>query len=492
MGAKGCWTCRERKVRCDSRWPTCGNCTKARRVCQGYGIQLSWPRDGDRKRAITLHDTHRAMKLPRSKARRFLNAYSWDMALSAELENGTTPAVARYHRSMQLPHPIYLPPAVTSKEESHLIGFFHESTSLMLGPTDAEALTQFILRIALSDSSDTTNPVLQGVLALASLQLHGSSKSFRYKRLAVSSIVKESTDWLDEKSLLQNLVATMLLYHYELSLESSSKGTWVVFFCAVKRIINTSPAMNKLVRQEYSVFLDWIYYHEVLSEFTIRHWKVPYDGCGFAPTARSPRMDGTGSMAEESIGCPKNVLELIVHTCRRTIVASSPEMQYTNAELERAKVLEQKISTAVGEFGPIRAPCAIAMDRSAMVSDLHRVACLIYANRAAHCVSGTDFRHRRLVREGMLLLGELETCQNAWPLFIIACEAVDDGQRLAILDVCERTRQDRRQRSSHIHSIQNMIKAVWNQHDLDADDRIDYLAILDAVISGLPFMPLFA
>ena len=84
----------------------------------------------------------------------------------------------------------------------------------MLGPTDDEALTQFILRIAFSYPSDATNPVLQGVLALASLQLHGSSKSFPYKHLAMSAF-KDPTDWLDENTLLQNLIAMMLLYHHE-------------------------------------------------------------------------------------------------------------------------------------------------------------------------------------------------------------------------------------------------------------------------------------
>lgn len=90
----------------------------------------------------------------------------------------------------------------------------NESRSLILGPTDEEVLAQFILTIAFSNPSDTTNTVLQGVFALASLQLHGNLKSFHYKHI-VMSLVKESTNWLDEKTLLQNLMATMLLYHYE-------------------------------------------------------------------------------------------------------------------------------------------------------------------------------------------------------------------------------------------------------------------------------------
>jgi hypothetical protein len=167
-------------------------------------------------------------------------------------------------------------------------------------------------------------------------------------------------------------------------------------------------------------------------------------------------------------------------------------MNYANAGIERTKVLEENISRVVGDYGPIHVQSATPIDRNTMVSDLHRLACMIYVNRAVHCVSGTEFRHRRLVREGILLLTKMITCQHAWPLFIIACEAVDDDQRLAILDVFEQSRQDRRRRSSHIHFIQHLVEAVWNQHDLNAENQVDYLTILDAVVGGVSFMPPFA
>ncbi len=85
---------------------------------------------------------------------------------------------------------------------------------MILGPTDEEVLARFILRIALSDPSDKTNPVLQGVFALASLQLQGSLRSFRY-RYSVVSAANEPIDWVDEKTLLRNLMAGMFMYHYE-------------------------------------------------------------------------------------------------------------------------------------------------------------------------------------------------------------------------------------------------------------------------------------
>lgn len=88
-----CWifnelTSLERKVRCDSRRPTCGNCTKARRICQGYGIQLSWPREGDEKRAIVLQYPHRTAHDLSLHSKMFLNTSSWDTSLSQELANG--------------------------------------------------------------------------------------------------------------------------------------------------------------------------------------------------------------------------------------------------------------------------------------------------------------------------------------------------------------------------------------------------------------------
>ncbi|KIW40054.1 hypothetical protein, variant [Exophiala oligosperma] len=393
---------------------------------------------------------------------------------------------------MRVPHPRYLSPITLDQEEFYLLGFFNESRSLILGPTDQEALAKFILRVAFSDPSDTTNPVLQGVLALASLQIHGSFKSFRYKHQVMSS-VKESLNWSDERTLLRNLMATMLLYHYELSLESNSKGSWVNYLCTVKKIINTSPAVHKLVRQEYSIFLDWIYYHEVLAEFTVRHWKVPYEGCGWAPTARSLSVTERSVLeAENNIGCPINVLQLVVRACRQAIVTKPFETEPTNDHTEDTNTLEHSISQAVGNYGPIHVESTTSTDQNTVISDLHRIACLIYVNRAVHCVSGTEFRHKRLVREGILLLTKMQTCQYAWPLFIIACEAIGDDQRLAVMDVFEQSQKDRRRRSSHIHFIQHTVEAMWNQQDLNTENQVDYLTIFNAVVGGVPFIPPFA
>lgn len=183
------------------------------------------------------------------------------------------------------------------------------------------------------------------------------------------------------------------------------------------------------------------------------------------------------------------MLELVAVVCRQAIIVEPTRTNYATAGMDDTGMLERKISRVVGDYGPVHAQ---STDRNTMVSNIHRLACLIYVNRTVHGVSGIEFHHKRLVREGILLLTEMGTCQNAWPLFIIACEAIDDYQRLAILDVFEQSRRDRRRRSNHIHFIQHTVEAVWNQQDLNVEKRVDYLTILNAVIGGIPFIPPFA
>lgn len=43
----------ERKIGCDKTQPACHNCVRTHRICRGYSLQLSWPGDGDRRRART-------------------------------------------------------------------------------------------------------------------------------------------------------------------------------------------------------------------------------------------------------------------------------------------------------------------------------------------------------------------------------------------------------------------------------------------------------
>ncbi|CAI7646085.1 unnamed protein product [Penicillium bialowiezense] len=44
----GCWTCRDRRVKCDDEHPHCRRCRRSGRVCKGYGLRLGWDQSAGR------------------------------------------------------------------------------------------------------------------------------------------------------------------------------------------------------------------------------------------------------------------------------------------------------------------------------------------------------------------------------------------------------------------------------------------------------------
>lgn len=158
--------------------------------------------------------------------------------------------------------------------------------------------------------------------------------------------------------------------------------------------------------------------------------------------------------------------------------------------MARVETFVSNVYNTIGQDGPAYDSSGV-VDRRELIVLLHQIASLIYYNRSVANAAET-FQHRRLVREGLSLLKTLEFCESALPLFLLACEASDDDQRLGILDVFDRTESDNKQRSNHIASVRKMTTAVWNQKDLNVDNKVSHGEILDAVISTSGFLPLIA
>lgn len=84
------------------------------------------------------------------------------------------------------------------------------------------------------------------------------------------------------------------------------------------------------------------------------------------------------------------------------------------------------------------------------------------------------------------------SCEHFFPLLILACEAHKDEQRVAIINLIERTQRDARIRS--IQGVKDTIQSIWVQQDLHKDDDVvvDYLDIMSAVISSCGSVPSLA
>ncbi|PTB34996.1 uncharacterized protein TrAFT101_008116 [Trichoderma asperellum] len=496
MGIKGCWTCRERKVRCDLRKPTCGNCAKMFQSCKGYGMQLSWPQEGNKRRAIVLDcDSNTPAKIPRRNRGRgvaFLNVSFADVALSDALEDKLN--LAGYLHDFPLPRLPNLSPFLRSGNDAHLLEYFKETRTRILAPIMDESLANFVLKMAMVKPNSSFNLVLEGIFALSSILLLGPSESQYHKARLITMLQKNITR-VDRESVIRNLIATMLLFQCEICNTASPGGLWRFYLCGAKKIISAVSASVTLYRHDCMPLMDWIYYHEVMSEFSLRHWAEAdaIDKFCKGPLAIRPsKIFFSGSMASDGVTCPIDVLDLVRHICKRPSPNGDSHIPYDNTDMMRIQHLRQNLYGTVGEYGTFHGDFESSLSRQDMINALYRYAALIYLNRTVSFVSTSSFSHRRLVREGILLLQNLGFCEGTWPLFVIACEANEDEQRLQILNILHNTSRELRQRSDHVILIQHMVEAVWNQNDLTIDSDVNYGRILNAIISKAPALPLFA
>ncbi|KAL7805013.1 fungal-specific transcription factor domain-containing protein [Trichoderma aethiopicum] len=495
MGIKGCWTCRERKIRCDLRKPTCVNCSKSLHACKGYGMQLSWPREGDKRRAIVNDSTATVTKLPKQYRRRgttFLNASSWDVALSEALQDNRN--LGQRLSPLSVSHLPFLPSSPSLGDNAILLDYFNATKTQILSPIIDEALAHYVMRTAMVTSGPTVNLVMQGIFTLSALLLLGPSKCQEHKSRLIS-MLQTNLAKSDRDSVLQNLIATMLLYQCEVCDTASNGVLWRLYLCGAKKIISAASHSRILYRHDCAILMDWIYYHEVMSEFSLRHWaerSTINSFCKGPQAIRPSNITIDDSLASNGITCPMDALDLVRNVCKRPSPDRNDDMPYNNAEMEQIQQLRQSIYEVIGEYGTFHDNCGSLLNRQDMMTALYRYAALVYLNRSVANVSTSSFSHRRLVREGILLLQNLGFCESAWPLFIIACEANEDEQRLQILTTLADTRRELGKRSSQMPLIQQMIEAVWHQNDLNVESDVSYCRIVDAVISTAPSLPLFA
>ncbi|ETS04882.1 hypothetical protein M419DRAFT_33640 [Trichoderma reesei RUT C-30] len=334
---------------------------------------------------------------------------------------------------------------------------------------------------------------MQGIFALSSLLLLGHSRSQGHKSRLIS-MLQANLVKSDRESVMQNLIATMLLYQCEVCDTASPGELWRLYLCGAKKIIYAASQSRTLYRHDSGILMDWIYYHEVMSEFSLRHWaERSINSFCKGPLAMRPNNITADELpASDRITCPTDVLDLVRNVCKRPSSDPGDHSPYNNTDMGQIHQLRQRIYGIIGEYGTFHDNCESSLTRQDMMTSLYRYAALIYLNRSVANISISSFSHRRLVREGILLLQNLGFCESAWPLFVIACEAKEDEQRLQILATLADTRRELGQRSSHIPLIQHMIEAVWNQNDLNIESDVSYCRTINAVVSTAPSLPLFA
>ncbi|RSM08203.1 hypothetical protein CDV31_008211 [Fusarium ambrosium] len=473
--AAGCWTCKDRKVRCDLRQPSCANCARSKRKCAGYGMRLSWPRPNDRRRSMVHEPAQSPRTNPESeKALHFINTYTWHVAMYGPSSDGS---YSNMQTDTQIP-----------------------------GADPPRPLMQMILQMALADSTPSSKAVLQGVLALSSLRLSGNSAAFAHKTKAISALARSLSLDKTRELTSKTVVASMLLYLYETTHPSLTGPSWAIYLCGVKKIAKSSHTEKTTSRcMEYGPFFNWLRYHEIMGHFSLVWWAPPDPPpicfVDAAALLGLPRIEETNTLRQPDTAsntallsqnddgpvCSLAILDIISSLFH----SISPDMEHSIASKKRQRLLEAEntLRKHLLEY-PSTKSTTEYRPRLNTSTLLHTIAALIFLNRAALDYSGEEAAHDVLVKRGLDILKTVGVSYTPWPIFIIACEAHRDSARLLILDVMARIEEHTGSR--RLTLLRHLIEAAWNYQDLNQGRGSDYRAMLHAIVRTAPYMPFFA
>ena len=221
----GCWNCKSLKIGCDQGLPACQNCLQSKKKCSGYGLQLSWPRASDSRRAVVArHQTHLPSKQRQRSGRRtrFINTSIWDLDLHNEIVN--TGQYKRQADPMQLYPPLLpltmsTPWGVLEAGDQMLLSYYETVLSRIVTTIDDDrnGFRHVLIKMALSDSSVSSVAVLQAILAFSAYHLSGGQAGIKHSFAAISALSSSMRLSTELRDRYHQLAASLILTTYGVS-----------------------------------------------------------------------------------------------------------------------------------------------------------------------------------------------------------------------------------------------------------------------------------
>lgn len=229
--------------------------------------------------------------------------------------------------------------------------------------------------------------------------------------------------------------------------------------------------------------IDWTYHHEVLSSFSLSHWRPEQHSLGEKQSSykppREPRLFGCHALRERN-----KTLSMLSDAC--ALLQISSDTQRENSDyIPRIRDMQRTIEQGLPLNGTSETAPGAVMDR------LYRIATLIYVSRAAGLAADDSHVTASYVDMGFSLLRSMPFCQRTFPLLIIGFEARSDEDRLEILDLVSRTEKVPPVRD--LDCMRTLLYAIWSQIDLFDEGRqeVGYMDMMTSVVSLSGALPPF-
>ncbi|KAK8026456.1 fungal-specific transcription factor domain-containing protein [Apiospora marii] len=247
----------------------------------------------------------------------------------------------------------------------------------------------------------------------------------------------------------------------------------------------------------YGFLLDWVFYHEALSRFAVRHWRHK---SLLALETADPKQPGNLDLQYPPLTryrpappCPNPtfaILNLLSEICGTLVDPRDPGSRDPNY-INYVKTLEMQLeeSTSGSLSDPTTTP------KASMGAQLYHLATRVYLARATQSPYETPASLEPLVRA--VFQGTVATCRSCehfFPLFILALEARRDEDRAAVLSLIERTARVSPRGSRSLGFVRGAVRGVWVQQDLHAEGEgrvVDYVRVVSGVVSASNSIPSF-
>ncbi|TVY90697.1 Pestheic acid cluster transcriptional regulator [Lachnellula willkommii] len=479
---KGCWTCKHRKIGCDRNLPACSNCLRTRRTCQGYGLKLIWPDDGDRRRSNfpprSTNSNHFILSVDGSGDRIYVLNISREGMLKDIKRNPPGAAIVRWQsRSNCL-----LDPSTSLKfgyeagltgQEPSILQYYTGVLSRIVTTIDDmnNGFRTTLLPVALSRASNAATGLLHAVYSLSAYHLKGHDAAIRYKLLAIKYLSRSLQE--GEDAALAQFAASMMLCIGDVF--DSVDGSWPNHLAAAKSLSAQLP--NGDHNKDLLFLQTLLEYHDILKGYSSGRISST-DSISSADTITMPRESPDDAIIIGALGCSRELMNLIALITRLQSVTPLPD---------HLMILPCLIHTRLGNLVQIPLINADAKSgqldskRILQTAELYRLASLIYLHTTLLPPPRSSSQLQSLVSRSLGLLEMFPVCTSPWPLFLTALEVNNDTDRVRVLHVLEVMQRVRR--IGNVDVVQKVFETFWNQMDLrdpgHYDERFDWRELFD-------------
>ncbi|KAI0532877.1 fungal-specific transcription factor domain-containing protein [Xylaria digitata] len=426
----GCWTCKDRKVRCDGTTPACQRCMRLRR-----------PDKSDKRRSITA-GVPGIVSRP-SHHHQFVNTSYWDMELYRYISGQTSAeplSVSPYGLKL-------LKQPGTQQKHMDLLYYFRDAAchSLLSFCASDSQLRDVLMPMALTHHNMSGCALFFATLAVSSLHRSGlHQQTMQFKTAALRALSASAAD---------AIAGTMTLH--------TISGDWLWYIRAAMDTVRRARLEQESDQTGITELLDWVYYHHTLSRFALYHLRHKAAAQESSPRPTSPRQI-----------CDVLLDPLDPRSRDNDYQAHIQHLQWN--------VINLPVFSSSSRADPDSIPEA---PEPPLPIQMYQRATIVYLLRASQDPLGPSAKLDKIIDRSFTERVKAPSCSHFFPLFILASEARTDDERISVLDSIEKT-----EKGSPIRNMGRFragIQSFRARRDLHADGDLimSYMDLMKVVVS---------